>query len=114
MGRPAPVRYAEQARPTPRPSGSLRNFSRQPEDFTTRRMHSERFTVLRRKKLAVTALEDSAMRRRRSAGAVLSFLADLLRGASLPETGRPGAWAPSGAPGGLFVDGGGPRKRWRG
>src|SRR5260370_847812 len=60
----------------PRPSGSLRNFSRQPEDFTTRRMHSERFTVPRRKKLAGTALEDSGVGRRRAAAmAVENFFA---------------------------------------
>src|SRR5260370_31925417 len=112
MGRPAPVRYAEQARPTPRPSGRLRNFSRQPEDFTTRRMHSERFTVLRRKKLAVTALEDSAMRRRRSAGWGFRFPGSFCLDTFLPERGCPVPVAPFGPPGGLFVDWRLPLKPW--
>ena len=41
IGSPAPDRYDEQARPTPRPCGSLRNLSLPPDRSTTRRMQSD-------------------------------------------------------------------------
>ena len=40
IGMPAPDRYDEQARPTPRPCGSLRNFCVHSERCTTLRMQS--------------------------------------------------------------------------
>src|SRR6266404_1451956 len=103
IGKPAPVRYAEQASPTPRPSGSFRNLSRQPEELATRRMHSERFTVLSLKKLAVTALEDSAIRRRKSAGSICSFSAILSSCTSWPKRGCTVPCPRLGPQGGLFV-----------
>src|SRR5437016_11672399 len=103
MGKPAPVKYAEQARPTPRPSRSLRNLLFQSEILTTRWMHSVRFTVPSLRKFAVTEFGDSTILNRNSAGSMRSFSAILSSYTSYPNRGCGVPCPRLGPHGGLLV-----------
>src|SRR3989442_12771315 len=102
MGRPAPERYADAAKPIPRPGGSCRDFSRHPDAATTRSMHSRRPEVVIVRWLTVLLWGGTAWRWRISAGSRPGLSAIRSRWASRGKRGWGGPRAGLG-PQGVLV-----------
>ena len=97
--------------PTPRPKGSLRNFSRQPLARTTASMHGPSPIEPMRSQFAVTELAGCRIFERMSAGSSWRCSAILSSCTSTPKRGCGVPCPRLGPQGGLFVNARRPRKR---
>ncbi len=95
--------YVEPATPTPRPKGSLRNFSFHPLARSTASRHSRKPLEVTRSSFTVRVFSPMKLRRRISMGSIPTRSASLSIWTSKAKRGCTEPWPRLGPHAGLFV-----------